>query len=265
VSIWDFEAVPPQKERKHYTRNKHPAKMRPSLASAILQIYGESTVLDPMSGIGTTLVEAMLLGLDSKGIELEQDFVRQANANIQKIKKEFKSSKNIGKSSCILGDARRMKFKDNSFNSILFSPPYWITLGKGTKKKSSSKSFLEKHKGLPEPYSPNPENIGNKTHYIDYLDEMLKVYRECFRVLRLGKFMAIIIKDIRRRNLTIPLGADTIKLCERAGFRLFDILVNRLYFLSYWQVLLAIRDKDKGIPHPLRTHEYVLVFKKPER
>lgn len=239
--------------------------MRPPLASAILQIYGESTVLDPMSGIGTTLVEAMLLGLDSKGLELEQNFVRQANTNIQKIKKEFKGLKTIGEANCILGDARRMMFKDNSFNSIIFSPPYWITLGKGTKKKSVSKNFLKKHKDLPEPYSPNPENIGNKTRYIDYLDEMLKVYKECFRVLRPGKFMAIIIKDIRRKGLTIPLGADTIKLCERAGFRLFDILVNRLYFLSYWQILLALRDKDKGVPHPLRTHEYVLVFKKTER
>jgi len=239
--------------------------MHPSLASAILQIYGESIVLDPMSGIGTTLVEAMLLGLDSKGVELEKTFVHQASTNIQKIKKKFKESKTLGEAICILGDARRMRFKDNSFNSILFSPPYWITLGKGTGKKYAAKNFLQKHKGLPEPYSPNPENIGNKIRYMDYLDEMLKVYKECFRVLRPGKFMAIIIKDIRRKGLTVPLGADTIKVCERAGFRLFDILVNRLYFLSYWQILLALRDKDKGVPHPLRTHEYVLIFKKAER
>jgi DNA modification methylase len=64
VSIWDFGAVHPQGERSCYICNDHPAKMRPALARAILQLHGESPVLDPMAGIRTTLVEAMLLGIN---------------------------------------------------------------------------------------------------------------------------------------------------------------------------------------------------------
>ena len=60
---------PSSKREKLLRGNDHPAKMRPSLARAILQIYGESPVLDPMAGIGTTLVEAMLLGMDAVGVE----------------------------------------------------------------------------------------------------------------------------------------------------------------------------------------------------
>lgn len=70
VSVWDFGPKYPQGERAHYVCNNHPAKMRPTLARAILQLYGESPVLDPMAGIGATLIEAMLLGLDVVGVEL---------------------------------------------------------------------------------------------------------------------------------------------------------------------------------------------------
>lgn len=38
--------------------------------------------------------------------------------------------------------------------------------------------------------------------------------------------MVVVVKDIRRKGLTIPLGADTIKLCQLAGFEVFDIIIN---------------------------------------
>ena len=96
VSVWDFKAVHPQSEHSYYLCNDHPAKMRPSLARAILQIYGGSLVLDPMAGIGTALVEAMLLGMSAIGIELEKKFVRQANKNIKHVKRLF-PNKRLGR------------------------------------------------------------------------------------------------------------------------------------------------------------------------
>ncbi len=125
VSVWDFGAVHPQSERSYYLCNDHPAKMRPCLARAILQIYGESPVLDPMAGIGTTLVEAMLLGMDAVGVEYEKKFVIQANKNISHIRKLF-PNKNIGRAICIQGDARDLSCLNNKkVSSILFSPPYF--------------------------------------------------------------------------------------------------------------------------------------------
>lgn len=92
---------------------------------------------------------------------------------------------------------------------------------------------------------------------------MVKVYSEYFRVLKLNKFMIVVVKDIRRKGLTIPLGADKIKLCQLAGFDVFDIIVNNMYFPSFWQLTHAQKTQTKGIPITLRTHEYVLVIKKP--
>ena len=431
VSVWDFDAVHPQSERSHYLCNDHPAKMRPCLAGAILQIYAESPVLDPMAGVGTTLVEAMLLGMDAVGVEFEKKFVDQANKNIEHIRKLFPNRK-LGNVVCIKGDARDLSclntqgvssllFSPPYFNaiesvstghqgpegghlerqhklakegksgygdktnighakrygSIIFSPPYFNAIKKGdegpyvrsgrvdyqerikrfqgysgnknnigntqnygngffgsivfsppycgvmdakrhvggisardvslaktgvySKDESNLgniRTYGEKFRSIifsppyadvirgnkegpmatsmpsgwknrrvriDEGYSRDPSNIGNTKYGRTYLGEMLKVYSGCFRVLKPNKFMVVIVKDIRRKGLTIPLGADTIKLCQMAGFELFDIVINKMYFPSFWQLTHAQKTQAKGIPMTLRTHEYILIFRKPEK
>ena len=327
--------------------------MRPSLARAILQLYGESPVLDPMAGIGTTLVEAALLGMDAVGVEYEKKFVNQANKNVVHVKTLF-PDKNLGKAVCIKGDARELSFLHDKLNSVVFSPPYFdalsITKGRGSKAsilhEESTKGLQMKRSGpfvvkknLPTPYSSRKENIGNISEfgsiifsppYVEqfkscskekgrkrirkfmkehprkarslkrigtwwninlienyskdpdnignlrynsvscknYLSEMFKVYRECFRVLKPGKFMIVVVKDIQRNWRTVPLGADTIKLCQLAGFDCHDIIINKMYFPSFWMLSLAKKAQSKENErthkfHALKTHEYILVFRKP--
>jgi tRNA G10 N-methylase Trm11 len=317
--------------------------MRPPLARAILQLYGESPVLDPMAGIGTTLVEAILLGMDAVGIEYEKKFVRQANANIKHVQKQYP---NLGKAICIQGDARDLSclnsIKDillpkNDFNSIIFSPPFGdslsmrnIAVGNDSKRElqKARSGHISVDKNLPMPFSANkgnicnlpyfnsivfsppyfcaisdavksrygsprtkkgisrrqeysgdPNNIGNIPEFgsivfsppygeanrgggiakrgyegkhgkdeklkdrcdraisdnsnnisnilygSTYLGEMLKVYRECYRILKPNKFCVVVVKDIRRKGLTIPLGCNTVKLLQLAGFNIFLILL----------------------------------------
>jgi len=316
VSVWDLGAIHPQSERGYYLCNDHPAKMRPSLARAILQVYGESPVLDPMAGTGTTLIEAMLLGMDAVGVEYEKRFVDQAKKNISHVTK-LSPNKNLGKAVCIKGDARDLSCLNiQEVSSIVFSPPYFNAIesvspgsqnpegghlerqhrlaregksGYGSKENIGhvrsygfgSIVFSPPYCGVMDAkrhvggissrdcslaktgfYSKDEENIGNIRNERTYLGEMFNVYKECHRVLKTGRFMVVVVKDIRRKSLTIPLGADTIKLCQLAGFELFDIIINRMYFPSFWVLDRAIKDQEKGIPHPLKTHEYVLVFKK---
>jgi DNA modification methylase len=91
---------------------------------------------------------------------------------------------------------------------------------------------------------------------------MLKVYKECFRVLKPGKLMVVVTKDINRNYLTVPIGADTIKTVQKAGFEVFDIVINKMYFPSFWMVHYYVKQQENGIMRALTTHEYVLVFKK---
>ena len=349
VSVWDFGPTYPLSEREHYLCNDHPAKMRPALARAILQVYGESPVLDPMAGIGTTLVEAMLLGMNAVGVEFEEKFVDQANRNIEHVRRFFQN-RDLGGATCIKGDARdlsclsvqgvnsvvfsppyydaiksvsishqdpegdcfgrqgviakqaqrmRKLFKESRFkrsgsflhvanpssmanqlagygsdsnnignlkygffNSIVLSPPYWNALHEPAKNPNCFSAQFSRDKNLPGAYSDTKENLGNRQYYPNYLGEMFKVYSECFRILNPGKYMVVVVKDIRRNWLTIPLGADTIRLCQMVGFKVFDIIINKMYFPSFWQLSRAKKDQKRGMNHPLRTHEYVLVFKK---
>jgi DNA modification methylase len=271
VSVWDFGSKLPQTERKHYLCNDHPAKMRPILTRAILRIFGESPVLDPMAGIGTTLVEAMLLGLNVLGVEYEKAFVERANKNIQHIRKAFGKIR-LGNAICNQGDARNLNYEDDSFNSILFSPPYGEQHGKGgsifnedgsvtPKFRNKFKSSGIRRKGFLD--TSSPDNIDKIRYGRSYLSAMLKAYSECYRVLAPSKFMVVVVKDIRRNSSAIPLAADTIKLCQLAGFSLFDIIINKTYYRSFWALNRAKKDQAKRIMHPLRNHEYVLVFRRP--
>jgi len=262
VSVWDFGAVHPQSERSQYLCSDHPAKMRPPLARAILQLYGESPVLDPMAGIGTTLVEAMLLGMDAVGVEYEQKFVDKANENINHIMKAF-PNKGLGKVKCLKGDARDLSFlRIQKFGSIVFSPPYLeesiVRRGKLKENKMRAKVSCS-----PYGYSADPRNISTIKNYDEYLGEMLKVCKECYRVLKSGKFMVVVVKDLRRKGLTVPVGADMVKLCQSVGFQVYEIIVNRVHHADFWSLYHAKRYLTRGEPKALKNHEYVLVFRKP--
>jgi len=83
---------------------------------------------------------------------------------------------------------------------------------------------------------------------------MLKVYRECYRVLKPGRFMVVVVKDIQRDWKTIPLGADTIKLCQEAGFDCHDVIINKMYFPSFWMLALAKKAQTEGLREPRKLH-----------
>ena len=65
--------------------NRHPGKMLPALARRAIETYSEpgELVVDPMCGIGTTLVEAIDLGRRAIGVELEPRWAKLAAANIE--------------------------------------------------------------------------------------------------------------------------------------------------------------------------------------
>ena len=65
----------------------HPAKTLPELARRIVTEYSTpgQVVLDPLAGIGTTVVEAVLLDRRAVGVELEDRWVALAEANLDHV------------------------------------------------------------------------------------------------------------------------------------------------------------------------------------
>ena len=64
---------------------RHPGKMLPAIARHAIEAYTQpgEVVFDPMSGIGTTLVEAVYLGRDALGTEYEPQWAHLTDANLR--------------------------------------------------------------------------------------------------------------------------------------------------------------------------------------
>lgn len=78
-SVWlTCQQVPREQRKSRYvaeSRN-HPAKMLPAVAAHAIATYSKpgDLVLDPMCGVGTTLVEAVHQGREAIGMDLEAPF-----------------------------------------------------------------------------------------------------------------------------------------------------------------------------------------------
>ena len=85
-SIWATGQSKPHRQRSsaYVAGNVHPAKMWPHIAATAIARYSApgDTVLDPMCGVGTSLIEAIQLGRNAYGVDLEPEWVDLARANV---------------------------------------------------------------------------------------------------------------------------------------------------------------------------------------
>lgn len=103
----------------------------------------------------------------------------------------------------VRGDARDLGFiKDESVHLVVTSPPYWTL----------------------KDYNPIPGLLGDVEDYEQFLTELGKVWRECYRVLVPGGRLVCVVGDVclsRRRfgrHVVVPLHADICVICRKIGF-----------------------------------------------
>lgn len=102
---------------------KHPGKMQPDVAAAIIDTYTApgQVILDCMAGIGTTLVEGAERGRHVIGIELVRHWANVAYANA--LRTTYRGAP--GTMRVICGDARALpELLAGLVDSALFSPVY---------------------------------------------------------------------------------------------------------------------------------------------
>jgi modification methylase len=263
--------------------------MLPALARRAIESYSEpgDLVVDPMCGIGTTLVEASDLGRRVVGVELEARWARLASANLDHVHDDRHS-----RSLAVVaeGDARALArvltvqarrllehehrgaartIASGAVDLILTSPPYACEV-----------ADVNQVSG-PEPlrrddttnYSRDRRNLGH-ARGDSYLAAMGAVYRACAAVLKPGGFMVCVTKDMRSggggalRNLS----GETIALCEDVSLLYWQRVIGLLATVrddelvmrpSFWQTLHARRRRAKGDRTQVVAHEDVLVFRKP--
>jgi 16S rRNA G966 N2-methylase RsmD len=170
-------------------------------------------VLDYFCGAGTTAVECKLLGrkctafdINDKAIELARENINFKIESQQLVFTDNKIRPQVYEPELSVGDARDLSFlEDNSIDLICAHPPY-ANIIHYTDSKESDLSFYD---------------IG------EFLEEMTKVAKESFRVLKPGRQCAILIGDMRRKKHVIPLGFELINVYLDVGFKLRELVIKR--------------------------------------
>ncbi len=151
----------------------------------------------------------------------------------------------------IQGDARDLSFlPDESIHLVVTSPPYW-TLKR---------------------YNEHPDQLGHVKDYEDFLGELEKVWRECFRVLVPGGRLVCVVGDVclsRRtfgRHVVVPLHADIAVMCRKIGFdNLNPIIWHKIASASF-----EVENGSKFLGKPYEPNaiikndiEFILMQRKP--
>lgn len=229
-TIWSFP------ERGKWAT--HDAKWRgnwsPYIPRNIILRYSQvgDYILDQFSGGGTTLVEAKLLNRNIIGIDINPIALERC-----KKKTDFERD-NCGTVQIKLGDARKLDMLvDESIDLICTHPPY--------------ANIIQ--------YSEDIENDLSHLQVPDFIEEMKKVADESYRVLKKGKFCAILMGDTRQKGHMIPMSFEVMKIFQDAGFKLKELIIKEQHnckATGFW--------KTNSIKYNflLIAHEYLFIFHK---
>jgi tRNA G10 N-methylase Trm11 len=297
MNVWLVgQQVSPTQRRGRYEPQSfgHPAKMLPELARRIIETYSkrDAIVVDLMSGIGTTGVEATWLGRTYVGVEIESNYCGIQRANL--LLADSQGAK--GKWSIHAGDAQE-DFGIRNADLVTFSPPYHdaihnqgdelARIRRKIASGSASQALIRRFSNWNEAteqaaggtrskgYSANSTNIGHKKGDA-FRSSMRSIYARAFEALKPGGYLAVVTKDQRDRKsgeLTDVYG-DTVAAAKEAGFLLHQHVVAILckideasgqvtHRTSHWQRMAVTKSIGTDRVIMLGQFEDVAVFRKP--
>ena len=229
---------------QHQLRKQHGGQKPPLLCADLIKTFTKKreTVLDPLMGVGGTLIGAALCERKAIGIEINKKWIDiyKKVCELEDLK-EFKTFHD---------DCRNIlqKASKNSMDFILTDVPYWnMDRVTKTRSKVAAKSNLSRF---------NSKKIQTKQQW---LDELTEVFNLCYKVLKNKRYLAIFIGDMYRAKTYHILSADLAraihektKFILKANFIWHDVSKNLHVY---------------GQPHafiPSMIHQNILIFRKEE-
>jgi len=94
----------------------------------------------------------------------------------------------------------------------------------------------------------------------EYVKEMKKVSKECYRVLKPGSFLAILVGDTRREKHHVPISFPVMQEFLHTGFILKEDVVKHQWnckATGFW------KQRSKEFNFLLLKYEHLFVFRKP--
>jgi tRNA G10 N-methylase Trm11 len=246
--------------------------MLPTIARYAINTYTQpgDLVLDPMAGIGTTMVEAMHLDRHGIGVEYEQRWAALAAVNIALAI----TNGATGTGQVHTGDSRHLPSLlppqiRGTVALVVTSPPYGPSTHGHVRTPGPRRGKVRK---LHHRYGDS-DNLAYRNH--DTLAEgFTEILAGCRAVLRPGGHVAITARPYRRHGELIDIPGMVVAAGQAAGLELIEecvalmagvrngLLVPRASFFQQKNVRDAIAGGD---PQWLTQHEDVLVLRRIRR
>jgi modification methylase len=272
LSVWATAQQLPRAQRTgRYVpaSTAHPAKMLPAVAAKAIAAYtrpGE-LVVDPMCGIGTTLVEAVHQGRQAIGVEYEARWAQLARANLTLAAGQGAP----GTGRVVTGDARHLldlldPVLHGTAALVLTSPPYGSSVhgqvaarpGRGVAKRDDR-------------YSADPANLAHTNHptLLAAIEEILAAAR---LLVRPGGMVVLTARPWRRQGLLVDFPGQLTRAAQAAGLVAYERNVALLVGLredrlvgrpSFFQLDRVRKARARGVPIRVIGHEDVLAFRRP--
>ena len=227
------------------------------IAKLMIQMWSEpgDIYFDPFCERLPRLIIAHYLGRHVIGYDISKEAMKH---NIEKIRRRVLASQTLDPDNNFImaesedhleayyqgrmfmiyrRDSRKIHLDDNSVDAIGTSPPYWDT----------------------EYYGDEPEQIGNVKDYRMFLANLEKILRECYRILRPGKFIVVNVNDFRKNGVFYPYHVDVYNIMRKIGFKPWDIVIFTFKKHPRAAIWLDRLDRNKYVA---KAHEYLLVFRK---
>lgn len=274
LSVWNTAptSAPAQRKGRYMPGSAaHPAKMLPQIAAHAISTYTRpgDLVLDPMCGIGTTLVEAIHLGRSALGVEYEPTWAELASLNAAS------AARNGGSGTVHCGDARRLTrliptALHGQVDLVVTSPPYGPSVhGQVRSSRETGERGVVK---MDYRYSHDPTNLAHVSTD-QLLDAFTEILAQCRLMLRPAGTAVVTTRPWRERGELIDLPSAVAAAGKAAGLIPAERCVALLAGIRDSQLIARpsffqmknVRDaRRQGIPLAVVQHEDVLIFTRPD-
>ena len=255
VAIWEFS----YEKRDIRDKSIHPAVFPIGLPAKCIKLFtheGE-LVIDPFSGIGTTLLAAQDLNRNAIGFDLKQEYIDITYSRLSR-----GNLINKYQQIAIKEDARNISqyLKENTVSLIVTSPPYSRFLDKPRLNKSMRGDLRNnKHYLTVQQYSQDDRDIGTLDTN-EFVKELGVIFGNLLPFLKKRAHCVIDINDLWWENRRYPTHALIIEELNKIGYDLRNViiwdrrpLVNRVGIFGWPNNFIKLGT----------TFEYILDFWKP--
>lgn len=236
----------------------HPAPFSFKDVMRLISFFTKSgdIVLDPFSGIGSTMKACALSNRKGVGIELTDSWNELAKKRLL-----FEVGENsLDDIKFITGDCRTEinKLEDNSLDFMVTSPPYWFILNK----KVDHKTKVRIEEELELSYSEDERDLGNISDYEEFLSELEIIFIDAAKKIKPHKYISIIVSDFRHKSKFYAFHSDIIKMLDG------KVTNNNKKITLQGVKVLAQNHKSLlpyGYPYAYVEnihHQYILIFRK---